>query len=209
SQGLAAGAADWDSNGHPYNAFIDVTGDGYVDDFDIFIKHYDRNNDGRLVLSSALTAGTPAAGQTPEFTDDNDLALLIDSISPDRNKNGISGFTDNNANGYFDSGDVLRDFDSRTGTYPDQVLGFRDGYIDKKDQYAKLNGRLSFKVTQAAWVAGQGDISGKVIGSIIPVAGTAPRRYGVPDSEMPDLSAATFTTDRNALQSAANGSTFD
>jgi hypothetical protein len=208
SQGLGAGSRDWDGTGL-YNAFADVTGDGYVDDFDIFVKHYDTNGDGKLAMAASLTAGTPAAGQAAEFNSDNDLAILIDSINPDRNRNGVSGFTDNNANGYFDNGDVMRDFDARTGSYPDQVLGFRDGFIDKKDQYAKINGRLSFKVTQADWISGQGDISGKVRGPITPSAGTAPRRYGVPDSEMPDLSAANFSTDRNSLQTAANGQSFD
>src|ERR1051326_8193891 len=93
------GIPNYSNLGYSGNA-CDVTGDGYVDEFDVFIMYYDHNHDGKVTLSAALTAGTPAAGQTPEFVQqngqpvDDDLALLIDSAHPDRNKNGVYSFTD-------------------------------------------------------------------------------------------------------------------
>lgn len=200
---------DFDGDGQPDNAFEDVTGDGYVDEFDVFIKQYDRNGDGRVALSSALTAGTPAAGSTPEFTDDDDLALLIDSSNPDRNKNGISGFVDANHNGKWDSGEVFLDFDSTTNSNRDQVLGYRDGYIDRKDQYAKVAGRLVFRTTKTAWETGQGaPVSSKLRGPIVPGNDKGAQTYGAGDDIVPDLSASIFDSSRNDLVAAADGQTF-
>src|SRR5206468_3570392 len=91
SQGLP-GAAELTTKGWPAGAFADATHDGYVDEFDIFLNHYDTNHDGDVVLSSRFTAGTANAGRAVEFTADDDLALLIDGGNPDRNKNGVYGF---------------------------------------------------------------------------------------------------------------------
>ena len=206
--GIPSNTTDYDNDGQPDNAFADVTGDGFVDEFDIFIKHYDRNNDGRLVLSSALTAGTSANGLTPEFTDDNDLSLLIDSSNPDRNRNRISGYVDANSNGQWDAGEVMLDFDSITNTNRDQVLGFRDGFIDRKDQYAKVSGRLVFRTTESAWTSAQGSNKPKLRGPIIPRDGNAPQSYNVGNDVLPDLSAAVFDSSRTDLMAAADGQTF-
>lgn len=199
---------DFDGDGQMDHAFDDATGDGYVDEFDLFIRHYDRNGDGRLVLSSALTAGTPAAGLTPEFTDDDDLALLIDSNKPDRNRNGVYGFVDTNANGRWDAGEPMLDYDADRGVNRDQVLGYRDGYIDRKDQYAKIAGRVSYKVQQSAWVQGQGPIPDRVRGPIVPSPGTSPVAYNVPDTDLPDISASIFTPTQDGLIQAADGQSF-
>lgn len=200
---------DFDGDGQPDNAFDDVTGDGYVDEFDIFIKHYDRNGDGRVTLSAALTAGTPAAGMTPEFTDDDDLALLIDSANPDRNKNGISGFIDANGNGRWDAGEVFLDYDPVTNSNRDQVLGYRDGFIDRKDQYAKVTGRLTFRTTKNAWEVGQGaSVTTRIRGPIIPGNDKGAQSYGAGDDVLPDLSAAIFDSSRNDLIAAADGQSF-
>lgn len=94
--GEAAGLPEEDLDDGDLSQYRDVTGDGFVDEFDIFIVHYDRDGDGRVVLSSALKAGTPAEGSSPEFVTesgdpiDDDLALLIDGSTPDRNRNGVS-----------------------------------------------------------------------------------------------------------------------
>ena len=208
SQGIPAGTADYDGDGNPDDAFADVTGDGYVDEFDIFIKHWDTNGDGRLVLPADLTAGTAAAGSTPEFVADPDLALLIDSSIPDRNRNGIYGFIDANSNGRWDAGETMLDFDSAQNVNRDQVLGYRDGYIDRRDQYAKVNGSLSFKVDRAAWESAQGVLQPKLRGPIRPDSGGAPLSFSVSDESLPDLSAGAFSNSRNGLQAAADGAAF-
>ena len=208
-QGIPSGNTDYNGDGQPDNAFDDVTGDGYVDDFDIFLKQFDNNQDGRVALSTALTTGTPAAGMAPEFTLDEDLALLIDSSNPDRNKNGISGFVDTNLNGRWDSGEVFLDYDPTNNTNRDQVLGYRDGFIDKKDLYAKVTGKLSFRSTLAAWTAAQGAVGAKLRGPLRPGAGEAAANYGVGDTDLPNVSTAIFSSTQTTLQTAADGAAFN
>ncbi len=67
-------AVDYSGNGLADSAFLDVTRDGVVDDFDIFINHFDTNGDGRIVLSDALRAGTPNEALGAEFTLDDAMA---------------------------------------------------------------------------------------------------------------------------------------
>ncbi len=216
TEGTAIPAAngDYDGDGQPDNAFADATGDGYVDEFDIFIRHYDRNGDNRVCLSSALTAGTPAAGGTNEFVDasgnavDEDLAILMDSNNPDRNRNGIQGFQDANNNGYWNNGELMIDVDPSDGTYRDQVLGFRDGYVDKRDQYAKVAGGLKFRATEEAWTTSQGNFDPKLRGPVVPPVGTPPRSFGLNDTELPSVDTSVFTASRTALQNAADGQAF-
>jgi len=205
---IPSAATDYDGNGTPDDAFADVTGDGYVDELDIFIKQYDLNGDGRVALSTALTNGTPAQGYTPEFTADEDLALLIDSSMPDRNKNGLYGFSDTNQNGKWDPGEAFLDYDPVRNVNRDQVLGYRDGFIDKKDQYAKVTGKLSFKTTQGAWQSGQGPIPQRLKGPIRPGEGESAQNYGLSDAELPNVSTSVFDATQTRLQAAADGPAF-
>ena len=213
--GIPSGTTDYDGDGQPDAAFDDVTGDGYVDEFDIFIKQFDRNHDGKVTLSHALTDGTPAANQAPEMIDaagnplDEDLALLIDSSNPDRNKNGVYGFIDSNRNGRWDAGETMLDFDSGTNTYRDQVLGYRDGYIDKKDQYAKVTGQLTFKVDAAAWTTAQGALQPILRGPIVPTDGNAPMSFQASDNDLPDMNVSMFGPAQSNLQMDADGLAFN
>jgi hypothetical protein len=215
SQGIPSGTTDFDGDGQPDGAFDDVTGDGYVDEFDIFLKQYDHNHDGKVALSNALTAGTPAQNAVPEFVDasgnpiDDDLALLIDSSNPDRNKNGVWGFMDANRNGRWDAGEVMLDYDAIQNVYRDQVLGYRDGYIDKKDQYAKVAGQLSFKVDQAAWIAAQGALQPILRGPVVPAEGNVPLSFAVSDNQLPDMNVSMFGPAQSNLQVDADGAAFD
>jgi hypothetical protein len=199
---------DYDGDGRPDNAFADVTGDGYVDEFDLFINHYDRDGDARVVLSHALTAGTPAAGRTPEFTDDDELALLIDTNRPDRNRNGVWGFVDANGNGRWDSDELMADVDTDSGAFRDQVLGYRDGFIDRKDQYAKVAGTMKFRATKEAWESAQGTVADTLVGPFVPGQGNSAVMYGVSDAVLPPVDASVFTGQRTALQNAADGLPF-
>ena len=206
---------DYNGDGTPDHAFEDVTGDGYVDELDVFIGFYDKNHDHKVALSAALTAGTPAQGATPEFVDsggnpvDDDLALLIDSSTPDRNKNGLWGFVDTNHNGRWDAGEAMIDYDAASSVNRDQVLGYRDGFIDKKDKYAKVNGKLLFKTTESAWSAAQGDPATSLRGPIRASAGSSPTTFGVSDNDLPNLTASTFDDANTALKADANGTAFN
>jgi len=207
---IPSGSEDVDGDGQPDNAFDDVTSDGFVDEFDVFIKFYDANGDGKVTLSAALTAGTPAQGSAAEFTGDDDLALLMDSAYPDRNRNGISGYIDSNRNGRWDSGETIRDIDPRNGSFSDRVLGWRDGVIDRKDQYAKLRGRLVFRTTESAWAsANGGDFSDQLRGPMRPMnRGESATEFNADDDVLPDLTADSFTNSATPLRDAADGQPF-
>lgn len=227
---------DYSDLGYP-GAACDVTGDGYLDEYDVFIMYYDTNHDGKVALSSTLSAGTPNASLSPEFVDsnghpiDDDLALLLDSANPDRNKNGVFSIIDNNHNGKFDPGiDELTDQDdvdpsqvppalqsyvvSRGGrnyVYRDQVLGFRDGVLDKRDAYAKVRGRIIVRATDGNWSSAQGNYMSRIQGPIQPPTGQSPMELSAPNTVDPDIDMNSFVTDESALQNLADGdgSTFD
>lgn len=225
------GIPDGDGDGQPDGASADVTGDGYFDEFDLFISFFDKDKDGKVVLSGAMTSGTPADGLSPEFAAsdgksiDDDLAYLIDACAPDRNRNGVASFTDSNGNGRYDPGsEPLSDYelvsesslpedlkpyvttafgDSRV--FKDQVLGFRDGVIDKRDQYAKVRGRLVFRVKESDWVAKQGAYMARLRGPIKPDEGQSAMRFQASEAELPAITADSFTGSQTALTGAADG----
>ena len=206
---------DYNGDGQPDGAFVDVTGDGFVDEFDVFINHYDINRDGKVALHSTISAGTPGAALTAEFIDsggnslDTDLALLIDTCNPDRNRNGISGFTDTNRNGVWNSGEAFTDYDVARSLNRDQVLGYRDGIIDRKDLYGKVRGKLVFKTSSGAWTSAQGSLATKLRGPIRPGDGEAPRTFSASDADLPALDSSTFTSSETALKAMADGAPFN
>lgn len=203
---------DLDGDTVPDGAFLDATGDGYLDEFDIFIRHYDTNGDNRVTLSTALITGTPAetAGATPEFENiDEDLALLMDLGRPDRNKNGVSGFVDANGNGRYEPADENPvDYDDFHSVYSDLELGWRDGYIDLMDGYAKVDGSLVFKVVLSDWETEQGPIEERLHGPIIPGEDDSPLVFGADDTVLPDINASSFVGTETALMASADGDAF-
>ncbi len=201
SLGIPANSKDYEGSGKPSNAFTDVLDDGYIDDFSIFIKHFDKNGDGRVALSKTLTDGTSAQNEAAEFALDDDLALLIDSANPDRNQNGVYGYNDTNLNGKWDKGETIVDED-------DVTLGWRDGYIDKKDQYAKVAGRLMYKVDQSSWTSARGAVANDVRGTITPGSGKAAQTFGASDSVIPDVTTSMFSGAQATLAALADGSAF-
>lgn len=209
--------ADFDGDGDSDGAFNDATQDGYLDEIDIFIRHYDTNGDNRVTLSSNLIEGTQAGfdGSTPEFVGsggeaiDEDLALLIDGGRPDRNENGVFGFLDlNNDRVYQPLDEDPIDYDAFHSVYSDQELGWRDGYIDAMDRYAKVQGRLVFKVSASDWENGQGPIEERLRGPIVPDDDESPLEFGADDLTLPDINADSFTDTENALIAAADGDPF-
>ena len=215
----ALNATDYDNDSAGDLAFQDATSDGTVDEFDVFLRHYDTNADGKLVLSSALTDGTAHAGLTPEFTADDALALLIDSGSPDRNRNGVangrftagswdfSTFEDANNDGTVDAGDVDTD---------DVTLGYRDGAIDRRDVYAKIRGSVVFRADRADWEASTGfdgntvlDYQRDVMGAIRADAEERPVTFDAGEDELPEISADSFNDATATLIGMADGTAFD
>ena len=204
-QGIPEGASF--ATGPGDSPFADATRDRYIDDFDLFMNFYDTSPaDGRVVLSASLRAGTPAELLGSEFVTasgaqiDDDLALQIDSAVPDRNRNGISGFIDANGNGRWGAGETLNDPD-------DQVLGWRDGVVDYKDQYAKIRGRLMMRVPRSQWDTDRGGYQQYVQGAIVPPAGQSATRFGATENEMPNISdVSIYGAAQAALSALATGS---
>ncbi|MEX0876422.1 MAG: hypothetical protein WD114_03090, partial [Phycisphaerales bacterium] len=208
---------DFDGDGDLDGAFNDATQDGYLDEMDIFIRHYDTNGDGRVTLSAALIEGTRAGmdGSTPEFVGpggeaiDEDLALLIDAGRPDRNNNGVHGFIDANGNRLYEPVDEdPADYDAVHSVFSDTELGWRDGYIDAMDRYAKIRGGLVFRVTASDWETGQGPINERIQGPIVPFDDDPALRFAADDLTLPDISASSFADTENALIAAADGDDF-
>lgn len=194
-------------------AFADATGDGFVDEFDLFINFFDKNNDGRVHIAT-------------EFVDANGniidpaLALLIDGSNPDRNRNGIYGFHDLNNNGIFEPDgsppETLKDWilveqsdGVFTRVYLDGELGYLDGYIDAMDRYVKMDGKLTFRTSRSAWNNAQGNPDARIQGAIRPQKeNEAPQTFGADDRKLPPVDAASFVDTASGMLAAADGLDF-
>ncbi len=208
---------DYDADGELDGAFNDASNDGFLDEMDIFIRHYDTNGDNRVTLSADLILGTQAGldASAPEFVGpggeaiDEDLALLIDGGKPDRNENGIYGFIDTNGNRIYEPADEdPADYDQIHETFPDSELGWRDGYLDSMDQYAKVRGGLIFKVSASDWENGQGPIEDRLRGTIIPDEDDPALVFNADNLVLPDINSSSFADTENALIAAADGDPF-
>ncbi|MEM1329090.1 MAG: hypothetical protein AAGG07_00870 [Planctomycetota bacterium] len=190
----------------------DVTGDGYFDAFDIFIRHYDTATSGpgadaydnriEYAVEFVDSGGTPV---------DPDLAFLIDSATPDRNNNGIGGFNDVDGDGLYEpgAGDTLLDvFTDASGTdiFADQVLGYMDGYLDLMDQYAKVDGSLAFVIPSSDWDGA--DREEAMRGPIKPDRDRSPLTFDATSAELPELDSVSFAAAAIDLQTDANGGSF-
>ncbi len=144
-------------------ALPDHDGDGFVDDFDLFLARYDADSDGGVVYDPALACGAVA-----EFDADLLLARLIDEARPDRDGDGL---------------------EAGPGDF---ALGYRDGVLDVLDQYAKLRGSLRFAVARDAWEVAHGESFQTVVhGPIRPGApGEAPVRFEVARIGLPEITTA-------------------
>lgn len=206
---------DLDGDGTADESVLDVTGDGYIDEFDLFLAFYDKNSDGRVALSDELRAGTPGEFATAEFIDtsgrgvDDALGLLIDSSKPDRNRNGVSGFVDTNLDGVWQPGDEpLQDVDPYSGLFADQVLGYRDGYIDARDLYRKVDGTLTFRALRGDWEAFQGSVTQRLRGPIDP-DDEAAMTFGAGNEDLPELTTDRFSKAKDQIAAgSANGDPF-
>ena len=142
--------------------FADTNGDNYIDEYDLFLAHFDRDKD------KAISAGeftNPATGMMY----DAELFATMDALSPP-----------------LSTTEVARE-------------GYRDGTIDNRDAYAKVRGQISLAAGQTDWsnnIRSQNKlIQDQLAGPIAPADSTElPIRFGVPPSEILDLSPAMFDT---------------
>jgi len=167
---------------------VDANGDGFVDDYDLWVDFYDLNDDGQIVYSADLALAAGLGNLTEEFAGiDDQLMNLIDT-----------GVADRNGDGTIDGGDTL--------------LGYLDGVINNLDDYAKVKGHLLFKTSRSSWETAQGGFNYQTVvqGPIHPDTEQSSANFDVPDSKLYDLTAADFTNSQNALKlEALNGLSFD
>ena len=148
--------------GHPVEgaalteAFEDLDGDEFVDEFDLFLEAFDLDGDGRVVYDQTL-----ANGATEEFAGiDDQFAHLVDNATPDRNDDGVVDADDTS-------------------------LGWRDGVLDSWDRFTKVDGRLAFAVARSDWESTkEGTIRTVVHGGIRPAPDEAAMSFGLGPEEL-------------------------
>ncbi|MFZ9692599.1 MAG: hypothetical protein ACO3EP_11220, partial [Phycisphaerales bacterium] len=147
-------------------SLVDVNGDEFVDEFDLFLDRFDTDGDGRVVWdpARAVAAGSPFG--EPEFAGvDDQLARLLDLARADRNGDGVV------------DADDLR-------------LGRGDGVIDILDRPAKLRGDLRLAVTSETWETESGGPWTRHVRGSIRAEDKAPATFGLGQDEL-----RTVTTD--------------
>lgn len=183
---------DYDGDGIQDGAFGEATGDGFIDEFDIFLNHYDSNNDRALVYAEDLTAGTAYEGLSADFSGiDDDLAFLIDTANPDRNGDGVV--------------DVY-----------DRALGYLDGVVDYRDRFAKVRGSISIGAQQSDWNQNGLNVDGSTVndyrnqvqGAVRPDQGDLPVYFGVDENDISLIDPSTFDSAQTELASRADGTPF-
>ncbi|MHC5008881.1 MAG: EF-hand domain-containing protein, partial [Planctomycetota bacterium] len=148
---------------------IDHDQNEYVDDFDLFMGHFDADSDGWVVYDQLLANDAGLGMPAEEFADiDDQMARLIDEALPDRDGDGLV-------------------------TDSDRALGYRDGVLDVKDLYAKVRGELMFAVTSDEWELAHGESYQTVVqGTILPGLDKAAVTFGAGDEELREVTTEMF-----------------
>lgn len=151
---------------------IDYDLNEYVDDFDLFMAHYDINGD-RWVVYDQLLANEAGFGlPVVEFDADLQMARLIDEANPDRDGDGI--------------------INSAPGS-SDRMLGYRDGILDIKDTYAKVRGTVRFAIARDEWELPHGDSYQSVVqGPIMAGIDVNPVEFEADEETLRELSTDMF-----------------
>jgi len=167
---------------------VDVDGNEYVDDFDLFLAQFDADGDGRVCYDADLAFAAGLGALNDEFNADEQLGHLIDYAIPDRNVDGIDG------------------------TSTDTALGYANGVIDKYDLYAKISGRLAFAVMEADWEAARGGATYQSFlnGPVSVEPDVAPVSFEISEDELLDITTADFAeTETWMIGEAMSGAPFD
>jgi hypothetical protein len=155
-----------------FPTLVDHDGDEYVDDFDMFLSHFDANGNGMVPYDNTLTAEVGLGTPSLEFAGiDDQLMRLIDEARPDRDGDGAV-------------------------TDSDRLLGYRDGVVDAQDLYAKVVGHVAFAVAQSPWELAHGESYQTVVQGPVRPTGPedAPVTFEVSDEELLDLTTEMFNT---------------
>lgn len=149
-------------------SLVDYDGDQYVTEMDLFLSHFDSDGDIAVVYDAAQAAFAGMPGLTQEFSNDLQLAMLIDNARSDRNGDGVTNSLD-------------------------RQLGWDDGVIDGRDHYAKVDGNVGFAVDIAAWELATGlQWQADVQGAIAPDYGASASLFALSENELAELTTAMF-----------------
>ncbi|MHC4428927.1 MAG: pilus assembly PilX family protein, partial [Planctomycetota bacterium] len=148
---------------------VDHDQNEYVDDFDLFLGHFDADGDGWVVYDSGLTNDAGLGPMSEEFLDiDDQMARLIDDALPDRDGDGLV-------------------------TDSDVALGYHDGVLDVKDLYAKVRGELMFAVTSDEWELAHGESYQTVVqGVVLPGLDEAAVTFSAGEEELREVTTDMF-----------------
>lgn len=162
--------------------WIDTDDDGFIDEWDLFVRHFDTNGDN--AVSKAEFSGPDGKLIDP------DLFAAIDHL-------GMP----------FYDGDVIR---QGLTLGPDgRIVG--DGILDRYDGYAKIRGSVNIAATEAAWrnnLASQGQTIHDLMDGPIKTDSILdkPVNFGVNQNDMIDLSPETFEECANNLKGMSGSS---
>jgi hypothetical protein len=126
--------------------FDDVNGDGYIDDYDVFLGQLDPSETGRITQSQFTASnGKPMDAQ---------LFVLLDTLNtpvkPGAERPGLT------PNPTPNMGSLLNQWLG----IPDNSWGYDgDGQLDKNDCYAKVLGTIKVRVSAQAWETWANDTS--------------------------------------------------
>jgi Tfp pilus assembly protein PilX len=152
--------------------YTDVNGDGYIDEYDLFLKQFDTSKDKQITQAEFTNSSTG-------LSYDANLFSAIDSL-----------------------GGPLTPTDPIRAGYQNKIIANNDGY-------AKVRGTVMLEDTEPSWaanLASQGlTINDMFAGPIIPpTPATPPVQFGVPPTDLIDLSPSNFDTSGFAAQSGTN-----
>jgi hypothetical protein len=127
--------------------FYDASGDGYLDDYDVFLSHLDPGKTGRITQSQFTASdGKPMDAQ---------LFVLLDTINPPYQPGAQArpGLTYNSTP---DQNSLLNQW---LGLVDNCAQYDGDGQLDFNDGYAKINGNVKVGVSAEDWEAWAKDTS--------------------------------------------------
>jgi hypothetical protein len=159
--------------------YYDYNGDAYIDEYDLFMRRFDKDGDKALTKTEFTS---PSTGQLYQ----KDLFEAIDRLAAPLN------YEDRNGNGLLDAGEDVNGNGVLDHDAP--RLGYMDGVVDNNDGYAKARGQISLAVKASDWEANLAS-QGKMIQDVMvgPIASSSPTepalRFNVPTF---DLSPANF-----------------
>ena len=147
--------------------YRDVTGDQYIDEYDLFFSTFDANRDG-AITEQEFTNPTDGKMYDPN------LFKAIDSLSPPQ---------------------TLEDLNN-DGIPDDQRRGYQDKVLDIRDGYSKITGQLMLATTAESWqsrLASGQTLSSYITGPIAPAeTGDLTIKFGAGGNDLLDLDPANF-----------------